>query len=80
MKAIETSGILSKRGVIKLDKPVKIEKDEKVKVIILRFEENDIDEMEWLETNASNPAFDFLKDKREDIYTVNDGKPYYGKV
>ena len=26
---------------------------------------------------AANPAFDFLKDPEEDIYTLSDGRPFY---
>jgi len=31
-----------------------------------------IDEMEWLRAAAANPAFDFLKEPEEDIYTLAD--------
>lgn len=37
----------------------------------------DIDEEEWLYAAASNPAFDFLKEPEEDIYTSADGKPFH---
>jgi hypothetical protein len=36
----------------------------------------DITEREWLKAVASNPAFYFLKDAEEDIYTLTDGKPF----
>lgn len=39
-------------------------------------EAGEIDESEWLRSAASNPAFDFLKDPEEDIYTLADGKPF----
>ena len=32
-------------------------------------------EEEWLKAAMSNPAFDFLKDPREDIYLPTDGRP-----
>jgi hypothetical protein len=32
---------------------------------------------EWLNAVANNPAFDFLKNPEEDIYTITDGKPFY---
>jgi hypothetical protein len=79
MKAIETTGILNKRGIIKLDEQVNLKKDKKVKVIILLEDENEIEEKEWLQSINKNPVFDFLKDEREDIYTVKDGKTFYGK-
>jgi Uma2 family endonuclease len=34
---------------------------------------------EWLRASASNPAFDFLKDPEEDIYTLEDGMPFSGE-
>jgi hypothetical protein len=37
----------------------------------------DLDEKEWLQAAAINPAFDFLKDPEEDIYTLADGKPFH---
>jgi hypothetical protein len=46
--------------------------------IILFPGETESDEKEWLAAAASNPAFDFLKDQKEEIYSVSDGKPFYG--
>ncbi len=40
-------------------------------------EDSDINETEWLQAAAANPAFDFLKDSVEDIYTLSDGEPFY---
>ena len=37
------------------------------------WEDGEIDEHEWLRAATSNPAFDFLKDPEEDIYTLADG-------
>ena len=37
---------------------------------------SDISEGEWLATAARNPAFDFLKDPREDVYSASDGEPF----
>jgi hypothetical protein len=34
------------------------------------------EEQEWLQAATSNPAFEFLKDQEEDIYTLSDGKPF----
>ncbi|WP_008316749.1 hypothetical protein [Leptolyngbya sp. PCC 6406] len=47
-----------------------------VKVLILVEEPEDIGDAQWLKAAVENPAFDFLKDPEEDIYTVNDGKPF----
>jgi uncharacterized protein YuzE len=38
--------------------------------------ETGIDEQEWLRAAARNSAFDFVNDSDEDIYTLNDGKPF----
>jgi len=39
-------------------------------------DEKKIKETEWLQAATSNPAFDFLKDQEEEIYTLDDGKPF----
>ena len=37
--------------------------------------EGEINENEWLRFAANNPAFEFLNNLEEDIYTLKDGKP-----
>ena len=39
-------------------------------------DDSDISEKEWLHLLMSDPDFDFLKDPEEDIYTLDDGKPF----
>jgi hypothetical protein len=39
-------------------------------------EPGEVHESEWLYTATVNPAFDFLNDPQEDIYTLTDGKPF----
>ena len=34
------------------------------------------DEVEWLHAAARNPAFAFLREPQEDIYTLDDGQPF----
>jgi len=41
---------------------------------VVSFEE-DLYESDWTRSLAANPAFDFLADEGEDIYTLEDGKP-----
>ena len=45
-----------------------------VRVIIMATEDDytDIYESEWMMAAAANPAFDFLKNSEEDIYTLTD--------
>ena len=35
----------------------------------------DVEQAEWLRAASSNPAFDFLNEAAEDIYTLMDGRP-----
>lgn len=72
MKAIEIKSKTNKKGHLKLDLDLK-EADRNVKVLIL-LEEEMIDENDWLETISANPAFDFLKEEGENIYSLNDGE------
>jgi hypothetical protein len=37
----------------------------------------EISEQDWLHSASVNPAFDFLNDPDEDIYTLADGKPFH---
>jgi hypothetical protein len=77
MKAIEVTGTVDEQGQLHLDEPLTILGPRRIRAILLFPEEADIDEHEWLQTAASNPAFHFLKDPAEDIYTLSDGKPFY---
>ena len=79
MKTIETTGTLSKRGVIKLDDHVNLKYKRKIKLIISLEEDNEIDEKEWIKPVFENPAFDILNYEIENTYTVNNSKMYYGK-
>lgn len=36
-----------------------------------------LQELQWLKAVLGNPAFDFLLDPEEDIYTIDDGKPFH---
>jgi len=44
--------------------------------VFLPPEESDLNEIGWLRAAAANPAFDFLKDPEEDVYTLSDGRPF----
>jgi len=70
MKALETTGTIEKSGILKLDKPFPISGRQKVKVIILYAEEEEIDESQWLASIKGNPSFAFLTNKKEDIYSL----------
>ena len=77
MKAIEVTGTVDEQGQLHLDEPLTILGSRRIRVILMFPEETDIDEREWLQAAVSNPAFHFLKDHAEDIYTLTDGKTFY---
>ncbi|MDD3045894.1 MAG: hypothetical protein PHF33_10600 [Candidatus Delongbacteria bacterium] len=79
MKAIEISSKTDRNGHLKIDYPLELS-ESRVRVIIL-LEEKDRDfddEKIWMKAVSNNPDFDFLKDKEEDIYSIDDGVPFNG--
>jgi hypothetical protein len=76
MHAIETTGRIDERGSLRLDEQLPIERQGPVRVIILLPDIDEPGEAEWLHAVASNPAFADLADSREEIYTLEDGKPF----
>jgi hypothetical protein len=74
--AVETTGTVDKEHKLVLDEPLPIEGPSRVRVIILLPGDTDFDEKLWLQAARSNPAFEFLTDTAEDIYTAADGKPF----
>ena len=75
MQALETVGTIDKQGHLILSKPLEF-RNKVVKIIVLIADDDDtIENEEWLAALSSNPAYDFLKDNDEDIYTLSDGKP-----
>jgi hypothetical protein len=77
MNAIETTGVVDAQHQLRLDQPLPIAGQSRVRVIVLVPEETDISETAWTKTVATSPALDFLKDAAEDIYTAADGKPFH---
>jgi hypothetical protein len=77
VNAIETTGVVDAQRQLRLDEPLPIAGPSRVRVIILVPEAGDLGEHEWTKAVANNPAFDFLKDAGEDIYTRSDGKPFH---
>ena len=75
-KAIETTATVSAPRQLTLDAPLPITGPAQVRVIVFIPEDTDVDEKEWLRAASANPAFSFLTDPREDIYTLSDGKRF----
>jgi hypothetical protein len=76
MNAIETTGVVDAQHQLRLDQPLPIAQESRVRVIVLLPEEPETSEAAWAKAAATSPAFDFLEDAAEDIYTVADGKPF----
>jgi hypothetical protein len=49
----------------------------RVRVIVLFHSDSDDGEDEWIHSAIHNPAFDYLKDPQEDVYSISDGKPLH---
>jgi hypothetical protein len=75
-KAIETTATIDKERGLVLDEPLPVAGPKRVRVIILLPGEEEMDEKEWLRAATTNPAFEFLNDPAEDIYSVADGSPF----
>ncbi len=77
MKAIEINSKTDKTGRLKIN--YKLNKSHsKVRVLILLdddYSEKD-EETNWMRSISNNPAFDFLKDSVEDVYSLKDGEPF----
>ncbi len=76
MKAIEIFSETDQDGILKIN--YKINKlNSKVRILILYDDKNESDdERLWLTAITKNPAFDFLNDPAEDIYTIKTGEPF----
>jgi hypothetical protein len=77
MQAVEATGTVDEQGALHLDQPITAIRPGRVRVLLLMADDTDIDEQEWRRGAARNPAFDFLDDPAEDIYTRNDGRPFH---
>lgn len=77
LKAIETTGTVDENHHLHVDAPLPIPGPAQVRVIVLYPGEEEAEESEWLRAAARNPAFDFLKDPEEDIYSLADGISFH---
>jgi hypothetical protein len=80
MAAIEMTGTVDENHKLQVDGLLPFAGPRRVRVIVLSpLTEitEDWDEKEWLKSSLNNPSFQYLQDSEEDIYTINDGKPFY---
>ena len=75
LRAIETHGRVVDARHIETDADLPVGRQVRV-VVLLMTTEDDISESEWLAAAANDPAFAFLADAAEDIYSLKDGKPF----
>lgn len=76
MKAIEINSKTDQSGRLKLD--CHIGKSEKNVRILIPLEEDAYEQEEeklWMDSVSKNPAFKFLNEPEEDIYSLKDGEP-----
>jgi hypothetical protein len=76
LTAIEMTGTVDQERHLQLDLPLPFAGPARVKVIVLYPLVEEISETEWLSAAARNPAFAYLHESSEDIYTLADGKPF----
>jgi len=80
MTAIEMTGTIDEHRQLRLDGILPVPGPVRVRVLVLYPQSEEWDEIEWLQAAARNPAFAFLSDTEEDLYTLADGKPFHDEV
>ena len=76
MHAIEMTGTIDAQHQLVLDEVLPMAGPVRVRVIVLVDVLDEIAEAAWMKSAAANPAFAFLDDEREDIYSLSDGKVF----
>jgi hypothetical protein len=77
VNAIETTGTVDAQHQLRLDEPLPIPGQSRVRVIVLVPESDEVSDAAWANAVSANPAFDFLNDPAEDVYTTADGKAFH---
>jgi len=80
LTAIEMTGFVDEHNQLRLDGKLPFPGPRRVRVLVLYPLDGEWDEDEWLHAAAQSPAFAFLSDPEEDIYTLADGKPFHDEV
>ncbi len=80
LTAIEATGMVDEHSQLQLDGSLPISGPVRVRVIVLYPHHDEWDEKEWLRAAALNPAFTYLRDPAEDIYSLADGEPFRDEV
>ena len=80
LTAIEVTGTIDEHRHLQLDNLLPVSGPKRVRVIVLYPVDDEWEETEWIQTASRNPAFDFLNEPEEDIYSPTDGKPYHDEA
>ncbi len=76
LRAVEATGVLDSEGHLYLDNDLVGIGPSRVRVVILVTEGLSTDDEEWMRAAATSPAFEFLADPAEDVYSLADGQPF----
>jgi uncharacterized alpha/beta hydrolase family protein len=76
MSVIEINSKTDSKGLLKFNYNLK-KSNRRVKILIMVDDNKKTSDEEalWMQSIVTNPAFDFLNDPAEDIYTITDGEP-----
>lgn len=88
LRAVEATAVVDEQGQLRLDAPLRAIGPGRVRVIVLAADATeeltartdpslDPEEREWLRAASGNPAFAFLSDPAEDVYSPTDGRPFH---
>ena len=80
MNAIEMTGTIDEHRQLRLDGTLPFSGPMCVRVLILYPVVDLRSERDWLEAAARNPAFAFLNEPEEDIYSLDDGEPFHDQI
>ncbi len=80
MTAVEMTGTIDEYNQLQLDGLLPLSGPMRVRILVLYPPDDEWSETEWLQAAVRNPAFAFLSDPEEDIYSLTDGEPFYDKI
>lgn len=80
LSAVEATATIDEHNQLKLDRPLPISGPVRVRIIVLYPTSDEWDEAQWLKAAAHNPAFEFLANPAEDIYSLADGAAFHDEA
>ncbi len=80
LTAVEATATIDEHNQLKLDHPLPISGPVRVRIIVLYPTSDEWDEAQWLKAAAHNPAFEFLANPEEDIYSLADGAAFHDEA